>query len=56
MTTLSHATQPEALSRPADLGERFTNFGASGVLLYALVTAVLLAWLVRRRELQAPAS
>ena len=56
MTTLSQATQPEALSRPADLGERFTNFGASGVLLMHSATALLLAWLVHRRELQAPAS
>jgi len=40
----------------ANIDERFTNFGASGVLLYALVTALLLAWLFRRRESQAPAS
>ena len=29
----------------ANIDERFTNFGASGVLLYALVTALLLRWL-----------
>jgi CBS-domain-containing membrane protein len=40
----------------ANIDERFTNFGASGVLLYALVTAPLLAWLFRRRESRAPAS
>jgi hypothetical protein len=40
----------------ANIDERFTNFGASGVLLYALVTALLLAWLFRRRDSQAPAS
>ena len=40
----------------ANIDERFTNFGASGVLLYALVTALLLAWLFRQRESQAPAS
>ena len=40
----------------ANIDERFTNFGASGVLLYALVTALLLAWLFRRTESQAPAS
>ena len=34
----------------ANIDERFTNFGASGVLLYALVTALLLAWLFRRTE------
>jgi hypothetical protein len=40
----------------ANIDERFTNFGASGVLLYALVTGLLLAWLFRRTESQAPAS
>jgi hypothetical protein len=40
----------------ANIDEQFTNFGASGVLLYALVTALLLAWLFRRTESQAPAS
>ena len=39
----------------ANIDERFTNFGASGVLLYALVTGLLLAWLFRRTESQAPA-
>jgi hypothetical protein len=37
----------------ANIDERFTNFGASGVVLYALVTALLLAWLFRRTESQA---
>jgi hypothetical protein len=32
----------------ATIDERFTNFGASGTLLYALVTSVVLAWLFRR--------
>ena len=32
----------------ANIDERFTNFGASGVLLYALVTGLVLAWFVRR--------
>ena len=40
----------------ANIDERFTNFGASGTLLYALVTALLLAWLFRQRESQAPGS
>ena len=30
--------------------ERFTNFGASGALLFAALTGLLLAWLVRRIE------
>lgn len=30
--------------------ERFTNFGASGTLLYALLTGLVLAWLFRRTE------
>ena len=30
--------------------ERFTNFGASGALLFAVLTGLLLAWLVRRIE------
>ena len=38
----------------ANIDERFTNFGASGVLLYALVTGLLLAWLFHRTESQAP--
>ena len=33
--------------------ERFTNFGASGTLFYALLTGLLLAWLFRRTESQA---
>ena len=37
----------------ANIDEQFTNFGASGVVLYALVTALLLAWLFRRTESQA---
>ena len=36
----------------ANIDERFTNFGASGVLLYALVTGLLLAWMFRRTESQ----
>ena len=40
----------------ANIDEQFTNFGASGVVLYALVTALLLAWLFRRTESQARAS
>jgi hypothetical protein len=36
----------------ANIDERFTNFGASGVLLYALVTGLLLAWLLRRTDSQ----
>jgi hypothetical protein len=39
----------------ANIDERFTNFGASGTLFYAVVTGLLLAWLFRRRESQAPA-
>ena len=34
----------------ANIDERFSSFGASGTLLYALVTGLLLAWLFRRRE------
>ena len=34
----------------ANIEERFTNFGASGTLLYALVTALLLAWLFPRGD------
>ena len=40
----------------ANIDERFTNFGASGVLLYALVTGLLLAWIFRRTESQAPSA
>ncbi|HSC90478.1 MAG TPA: hypothetical protein VLB86_02355 [Gaiellaceae bacterium] len=36
----------------ANIDERFTNFGASGTLLYALVTGLVLAWLLRRTESQ----
>jgi len=39
----------------ANIDERFTNFGASGVLLYALVTGLLLAWMFRRTA-QTPAA
>jgi hypothetical protein len=34
----------------ANIDERFTNFGASGTLLYALVTGLLLVWMFRRTE------
>ena len=34
----------------ANIDERFTNFGASGTLLYALVTGLLLASMFRRTE------
>jgi len=40
----------------ANIDERFTNFGASGTLLFALVTGLLLAWLFRRRDSQARAT
>jgi hypothetical protein len=40
----------------ANIDERCTNFGANGTLFYALVTALLLAWLFGRRESQAPES
>jgi hypothetical protein len=40
----------------ANIDERFTNFGASGTLLYALVTALLLAWMFRRTEAAAHSS
>ena len=33
----------------ANIDERFTNFGASGVILYALVTGALLARMLRRK-------
>ena len=36
-----------------NVDERFTNFGASGTLLYALLTGLLLAWLFRRAESRA---
>ena len=39
----------------ANIDERFTNFGASGTLLYALVTGLLLAWIFRRTESRAHA-
>jgi hypothetical protein len=38
----------------ANIDERFTNFGASGCLLFALVTGVLLEWMFRRTAGQAP--
>jgi hypothetical protein len=34
----------------ANIDERFTNFGASGVILYALVTGLLLTSMFRRTE------
>lgn len=37
----------------ANIDERFTNFGASGCLVYALLTGLLLAWMFRRTEIQA---
>jgi hypothetical protein len=40
----------------ANIDERFTNFGASGVILYALVTALLLARMFRRTEAAAHSS
>jgi len=36
--------------------ERFTNFGASGTLLYALLTGLVLAWLIRETESRARAT
>jgi hypothetical protein len=36
--------------------EQFTNFGASGVVLYAALTGMLLAFLFRRMESEAPTS
>ena len=41
---------------PFPANERFTNFGASGVLLYALVTGLLLGWMFRKTESQAHAT
>jgi len=38
----------------ANIDERFTNFGASGCLLYAVVTGVLLELMYRRTDAQAP--
>jgi hypothetical protein len=32
----------------ANIDERFTNFGASGVILYAIATGLLLTWMFRR--------
>jgi hypothetical protein len=37
----------------SNVKEQFTNFGASGTLLYALVTSVLLAWMLGRLDLRA---
>ena len=37
----------------ANIDERFTNFGASGCLLYALLTAVLLEVMFRRTQAEA---
>jgi hypothetical protein len=36
----------------ANIDERFTNFGASGVILYALVTGALLARMFRKVDLR----
>ena len=36
-----------------NIDERFTNFGASGCLLYALLTGVLLDMMYRRTEARA---
>jgi hypothetical protein len=36
--------------------EQFTNFGAGGALLFAALTGLLLAWLVRRTEHRARAA
>ena len=38
----------------ANIDERFTNFGASGCLLYALMTGLLLELLFRRTESRTP--
>ena len=40
----------------ANIDKRFTNFGASGTLLYAMVTGLLLAWVFRRTDSQARAT
>lgn len=40
----------------ANIDERFTNFGASGTLLYALVTGLLLAWIFRQTDSRARTS
>jgi hypothetical protein len=37
----------------ANIDERFTNFGASGTVLYALLTSLLFTWMFRRTESQA---
>ena len=37
----------------SNVKEQFTNFGASGTVLYALVTSLLLAWMLGRLEWQA---
>ncbi len=39
-----------------NVDERFTNFGASGTLLYAFVTSLVLAWLLRRTASRPPAT
>jgi len=36
-----------------NIDERFTNFGASGCLLYVLLTGILLEMMFRRTEAQA---
>jgi hypothetical protein len=38
----------------ANVKEQFTNFGASGVVLYAALTGLALAFLFRRTESEAP--
>jgi hypothetical protein len=40
----------------ANVKERFTNFGASGTLVYALLTGLVLAWLVRETTSRARAT
>jgi hypothetical protein len=34
----------------SNVDEQFTNFGASGALVFALLTGLLLAWLLRRTD------
>ena len=42
--------ESDPAQKAAFIDERFTNFGASGVILYALATGLLLAWMFRRTE------
>ena len=37
----------------SNVKEQFTNFGASGALLFALLSGLLLGWLFRRTEVLA---